>query len=142
MSGASIISERNLREFVGAKLRQRRVRAGLSQPEMAQRIGALSGQRLSFQQWQKYERGSNRIDGAKLFYAAVIVGCNIADFFPPATKDANLEIETALASTLGQRLADAFSKIQEPQSREAAVFLIESIVKTEQAVSGRIDKAE
>jgi len=45
---------------VGAKVKSRRLMLGLSQEELAKAIG------LTFQQVQKYERGSNRISVSRL----------------------------------------------------------------------------
>ena len=46
---------------VGARLRQRRTLLGMSQTTLGDAIG------LTFQQVQKYERGSNRISASRLF---------------------------------------------------------------------------
>jgi transcriptional regulator with XRE-family HTH domain len=45
---------------VGAKLREYRIRAGLSQTELGQEVG------VTFQQIQKYENGTNAIATARL----------------------------------------------------------------------------
>ncbi|HET9161693.1 MAG TPA: helix-turn-helix transcriptional regulator [Caulobacteraceae bacterium] len=49
---------------IGARLRVRRRAAGLSQQKLAERLG------VTFQQVQKYERGSNRIAGSTLISIA------------------------------------------------------------------------
>jgi transcriptional regulator with XRE-family HTH domain len=46
--------------FVGTKVKSRRLMLGLSQEELAKSIG------LTFQQVQKYERGTNRISVSRL----------------------------------------------------------------------------
>lgn len=45
---------------IGARVRERRLRIGLSQTALAQRLG------ISFQQLQKYETGANRISGSMI----------------------------------------------------------------------------
>ena len=45
---------------VGTRIRQRRTLLGLSQTTLARAVG------LTFQQIQKYERGSNRISSSRL----------------------------------------------------------------------------
>ncbi len=60
---------------VGQRVRQRRVLCGLSQTELANRIG------LTFQQLQKYERGMNRISASKLWQIAQVLDVPVQWFF-------------------------------------------------------------
>lgn len=60
---------------VGAKVRARRKELGLSQGDLATTLG------LTFQQVQKYERGSNRISASKLFESARLLKVAPAYFF-------------------------------------------------------------
>lgn len=62
-------------EHVGARLRQLRKEAGMSQEALGTRLG------ITFQQVQKYERGTNRVSASKLHEAAQALGVSIADFF-------------------------------------------------------------
>ncbi len=62
-------------EHVGARLRQLRKSIKLSQSGLAERLG------LTFQQVQKYERGTNRISASKLHDAAQVLNVAVADFF-------------------------------------------------------------
>ncbi len=63
----------NLQEAVeaeiGERIRVRRSALGMSQAELADRIG------MSFQQVQKYERGANRIASSILVRVADALGC-------------------------------------------------------------------
>jgi transcriptional regulator with XRE-family HTH domain len=60
---------------VGARLRLLRKERRISQSVMAERLG------LTFQQIQKYERGTNRISASKLFDAAKVLGVFVSDFY-------------------------------------------------------------
>jgi len=60
---------------VGARLRAFRKEARLSQETLAGHLG------VTFQQVQKYERGTNRISASKLFEAAELLRMPIALFF-------------------------------------------------------------
>jgi transcriptional regulator with XRE-family HTH domain len=60
---------------VGRRLRQRRSLLGLSQTALAKAIG------LTFQQIQKYERGSNRIGSSRLFEFATVLDVPVSYFF-------------------------------------------------------------
>ena len=60
---------------VGGKVRARRRLLGLSQDQLADRLG------LTFQQVQKYERGANRVCASKLFAIAGALAVPPAFFF-------------------------------------------------------------
>lgn len=60
---------------VGHRLRVRRTLLGLSQEELAGRLG------LTFQQVQKYENGTNRITAGRLYRLATILGVPVEYFF-------------------------------------------------------------
>jgi transcriptional regulator with XRE-family HTH domain len=60
---------------VGQRLRLRRSIMGVSQTQLAERVG------LTFQAIQKYERGENRISASRLYQFAQILGVPVAYFF-------------------------------------------------------------
>ncbi len=60
---------------VGAQARARRILLGLSQEKLAEGLG------ITFQQVQKYERGSNRISASRLYNMAEILDVPITYFF-------------------------------------------------------------
>ena len=60
---------------VGARIRLRRQQCGMSQGRLGDRLG------LTFQQVQKYEKGSNRVSASKLWSLAGILGVTISWFF-------------------------------------------------------------
>lgn len=62
-------------EHVGARVRLRRAVLGLSQEELSDQLG------ITFQQIQKYERGSNRISASRLFHIAQVLGVDVSYFF-------------------------------------------------------------
>ena len=55
----------------GARIRDRRRALGITQGELARRLG------LSFQQIQKYERGANRVSGSRLVQIAAALGISV-----------------------------------------------------------------
>ena len=69
---------------VGQRVRARRKQLGLSQDRLADALG------LTFQQVQKYERGSNRISASKLFDTAAALQVEIPFFFEGLTPGAAL----------------------------------------------------
>src|SRR5215471_81556 len=60
---------------VGARMRQRRTLLGMSQEKLGTAVG------LTFQQIQKYERGSNRIGASRLFEFAKVLDVPVSYFF-------------------------------------------------------------
>ena len=60
---------------VGRRVQEKRLGLGLSQTALAQAVG------VSFQQVQKYEKGTNRVSASKLFEIAELMREEIAFFF-------------------------------------------------------------
>ena len=67
--------------YVGARLRMRRTMLGMSQS----RLGELLG--VTFQQIQKYEKGSNRISASRLQHTARVLEVSPGYFFEGAPAD-------------------------------------------------------
>lgn len=63
--------------FVGQRIRAERLSKNLSQTELGLAIG------VTFQQIQKYERGSNRVSASTLAKTAAALDIPVADLFPP-----------------------------------------------------------
>ncbi len=60
---------------VGARLRVRRTLLGMTQTKLGDRLG------VSFQQMQKYEKGTNRISSSRLYDLARVLDVPIEFFF-------------------------------------------------------------
>ena len=60
---------------VGKRLRQRRNVLGMSQEKLADQLG------ITFQQVQKYERGTNRVGASRLFQIGRALGVPTSHFF-------------------------------------------------------------
>src|SRR5258707_14516594 len=65
----------NVDIHVGARMRQRRALLGMSQTAVGDAVG------LTFQQIQKYERGSNRISSSRLYGLARVLAVPVSYFF-------------------------------------------------------------
>ena len=87
---------------VGRRVRERRVLAGISQEKLGQALG------VTFQQVQKYEKGTNRIGASRLQQIAEALGVAPAYFFPET--DAPATIETP-QDPLTIRVAQNFARI-------------------------------
>lgn len=97
---------------VGNRMRMRRQIVGMSQEKLGELLG------ITFQQVQKYEKGTNRISASRLFYSAKTLGVPVQFFFEdlPGVDDHGAmgesspqdSILAALMNTDGVTLAKAF----------------------------------
>jgi transcriptional regulator with XRE-family HTH domain len=126
-------------KHVGSRLRMRRLMLDMSQTEIADAL------RLTFQQVQKYEKGTNRITASRLQSLCAILNVPISFFFEGAPTVEGLPIDTDeqshsfvnefLATSDGVALALAFGRL-DPKVRRAIVALVEQIADpTEQRVA-------
>ena len=112
---------------VGANIRKRRKELGLSQQQRAHSIN------LTFQQVQKYERGSNRVSASMLFEIARTLKVGPSYFFEEALlEDSDIgPLEAGVGKFLqsgeGVELAQAFPKLT-PSRRRAVVTLVRSML--------------
>jgi len=74
---------------VGARVKLRRTLVGLSQMELGGAIG------LTFQQVQKYERGTNRISASMLYRIADALDVPVSFFFDDMAEGVKLSPSTA-----------------------------------------------
>ena len=91
---------------VGIHVAERRVFVGLSQKQLAAKMG------LSFQQVQKYEHGSNRISASRLHQLALILEVQVSYFFE------DLPIDRRRVSILGMMRHPTASDKRTMETRE------------------------
>ena len=120
---------------VGARLRLRRLAVGLSQERLAKSIG------ITFQQIQKYERGTNRIVASRLHDLARVLDVPIGYFFSdmaegtlPASAPKAREEATAFGHDLMEdretlELVRSYYKIADPRIRKRLFDLVKSVSK-------------
>jgi transcriptional regulator with XRE-family HTH domain len=119
---------------VGARIRMRRQLVNMSQ----ERLGELLG--ITFQQVQKYEKGTNRISASRLFYAAKTLGVPVQFFFeglPGSEGSEGLregsadEFSVAMMSPEGVQLSKAFKDADTTTKRKLIASLARLIVESE-----------
>ena len=109
--------------MVGAKIRIFRTHRGMSQSDLAARIG------VAFQQVQKYEKGINRVGASRLSRIAAVLEISIGDLFEPSRNkrsDAKSPFRL-LAERDALRVLTAFSRTRDPRVRRAIALLVETI---------------
>ncbi len=118
--------------YVGSRVRTRRLMLGMSQERLAEQIG------VTFQQVQKYEKGTNRIGASRLQAIAGVLAVPVAFFFQqdntqPLNTDglgaiSGLEdLSEFLTSKEGLSLNKAFMKINDASIRQSVLMLIKSL---------------
>jgi transcriptional regulator with XRE-family HTH domain len=121
-------------KHVGNRLRLRRLMLGMSQEKLADQLG------ITFQQVQKYEKGTNRITAGRLHQVSQVLGVPVSYFFeqvpvPIAHGEASsatsshANVDQFLASSSGLALVTAFMRINNPALQRLIVRLIEGIAE-------------
>jgi len=120
---------------VGSRVRYRRMIIGMSQEKLGEKMN------LTFQQIQKYEKGTNRIGASRLFQLSKILEVPVGYFFEDAFANAapaqamhglhEPEQEGYLLDFLNSRegldLNKAFAKIQDPKVRRRVIDLVRAL---------------
>ena len=123
-------------KYVGSRVRMRRIMLGMSQEKLGDALG------LTFQQVQKYEKGTNRIGASRLQAIANILQVPVSFFFEgaPHTPGQTSGLGEApspayvsdfLATSDGLSLTKSFMKIKNSKLRRRIVDLVEQIAGEE-----------
>lgn len=121
-------------KHVGSRVRMRRMMLAMSQEKLGDALG------LTFQQVQKYEKGTNRIGASRLQQIANILQVPVSFFFEGvpdlgdvAARDGMGEapspsyVSDFLATSDGLALTKAFMRIHDVKLRRRIVDLVEHI---------------
>jgi len=121
-------------KHVGSRVRMRRMMLSMSQEKLGDALG------LTFQQVQKYEKGTNRIGASRLQQIAHILQVPVSFFFdgapniPLAPRVEGMSeapspayISDFLATSDGLALTKAFMRIDDSKLRRRIVDLVEQI---------------
>ncbi len=121
---------------VGNRVRLRRLMLGMSQETLGKALG------LTFQQIQKYEKGSNRIGASRIFKLSELLEVPIQYFYDDydgvigaapgmAEGGAGDSFMELLNSPEGIQLCRYFSEISDPKVRKRVLELVRSIAEGE-----------
>jgi transcriptional regulator with XRE-family HTH domain len=113
---------------VGSRIRLRRVMLGLSQEKLGDGLG------ITFQQVQKYEKGTNRVGASRLQHISELLDVHISYFFegsPGSADDKPLaepsQLSQFMNSKEGISLARAFCTIEDGRVRRRVLELVQSL---------------
>ena len=126
-------------KHVGSRVRMRRMMINMSQEKLGESLG------ITFQQIQKYEKGTNRIGASRLQNISSVLGVPVAFFFDGAPSSgvtvSGLAEEASpayvadfLATSEGLALTRAFTRISDPKVRRRIVDLVETLADQTGAV--------
>ena len=119
-------------KHVGSRVRMRRMMLGMSQEKLGD---ALT---LTFQQVQKYEKGTNRIGASRLQQISNILQVPVSFFFEGAPDNTDTQagfgeapspayVSEFLATSDGLALTRSFMRIKDAKLRRRIVELVEQI---------------
>ncbi|HEY9536932.1 MAG TPA: helix-turn-helix transcriptional regulator [Kiloniellaceae bacterium] len=120
---------------IGSRLRLRRLAMGFSQETLARALG------ITFQQIQKYERGTNRIFASRLFHLARVLRVPVAYFFHGLQAGGETKAaqggapadaaDEGVGDLFGRndslKLIQAFNRITDPSVRRQVYALVRTV---------------
>lgn len=124
---------------VGSRVRLRRMMTGMSQEKLGEHLG------ITFQQIQKYEKGTNRIGASRLQSISNVLQVPVSFFFDGAPGPSDEEgaggfkessssyMVEFLSSPEGLQLNKAFARIQDSKVRRRIVDLVRSLAGDEES---------
>lgn len=123
-------------KHVGSRVRMRRMMLSMSQEKLGDALG------LTFQQVQKYEKGTNRIGASRLQQISAILQVPVSFFFEGAPSvglpvqgmseaPSPSYISDFLATSDGLALTKSFMRIKDAKLRRRIVDLVEQIAGEE-----------
>ena len=118
---------------VGSRIRLRRNMLGLSQEKLGENLG------ITFQQIQKYEKGTNRVGASRLQAISSILSVPVAFFFEDAPEQTGQQnggfaednettyVVDFLQTNEGVQLTRYFTKITDPKVRRKIIDLVKTL---------------
>jgi transcriptional regulator with XRE-family HTH domain len=123
-------------KHVGSRVRMRRLMLGMSQEKLGEALG------LTFQQVQKYEKGTNRVGASRIQHICEILQVPVSFLFEGSPTDISKAaglgevpspayVSDFLATSQGLALTRAFTRITHAKLRRSIVTLVEQIASRE-----------
>lgn len=122
--------------YVGSRIRLRRMMLGMSQEKLGESLG------ITFQQIQKYEKGTNRVGASRLQNISAVLNVPVFFFFQGAPgeseekandfSESNVAVEF-LSSREGLQLNRTFIKIKDQKVQRKIVELVKTLAKVDES---------
>ena len=121
--------------YVGSRVRMRRKMLGLSQEKLGEKLG------ITFQQIQKYEKGTNRVGASRLQAMADAMEVPVSYFFPDSSsqqgpgmqEDGAAFMMDFMSTAEGLDLSRAFVRIRSSKVRRKVVELVRALAEEKPA---------
>ena len=125
-------------KYVGSRVRMRRIMLGMSQEKLGEALG------LTFQQVQKYEKGTNRVGASRIQQISEILQVPVSFLFEGGPSgiasgegfsegSSPAYVSDFLATSEGLALTRAFTRLTDAKLRRSIVELVEQIAAREAA---------
>lgn len=121
-------------KYVGSRVRMRRIMLGMSQEKLGEALG------LTFQQIQKYEKGTNRVGASRIQQISEVLDIPVSFLFDGgpggltngegsglSENPSPAYVSDFLASAEGLALIRAFTKISNQKLRRSIVDMVEQV---------------
>ncbi len=114
---------------IGKRIKLRRTTLGLSQADVAGRLG------ITFQQVQKYEKGTNSLSSSRLYDLSILLKVSVSYFFEGIGNDYSAEGETQKISQIdfgsdreSLEIMKVFRKIEDKNLRKKMIEILHALV--------------
>jgi transcriptional regulator with XRE-family HTH domain len=109
---------------IGQIMRVHRLSKGMTQTELGAELG------VTFQQVQKYEKGTNRVGSGRLYQIAEILEVPVTAFFEgeKASRAGGASPFAMLAEPMTLQVLKEFSQIRDKGARRSVLALVEQMV--------------
>jgi transcriptional regulator with XRE-family HTH domain len=111
---------------IGRRIKILRLQKDVSQTFLGDALG------VTFQQVQKYEKGTNRVSASRLQQIAKILNVSITFFFDDdvnVRKNTGSEVFALLDTAYSLRLMKAFARIRDRELQRSTVELVEELAE-------------
>ena len=136
LGGTNVKNPQPVDRHVGARVRMRRMMVGMSQEKLGDACG------ITFQQVQKYEKGTNRMGASRLHQIARVLDVPVEFFYEGASSDQgsngsivvndqSRSLTDFLATSEGLELVRAFTAIKDPKVRRRIVDFAKAVAAGE-----------
>jgi transcriptional regulator with XRE-family HTH domain len=109
-------------DYVGGRIRERRIMLGLTQ----QQLGAMIG--ITYQQVHKYEGGTNSISAGRLFEIARALSAPLTYFYEAIEEEGARQIVPRQCTLL--QIARNFAEIRNEKQQEVVSQLVRALAST------------
>lgn len=110
--------------IIGNNIRRLRIDRGMTQEKLGEILG------ITFQQIQKYEKGTNRVSGSKLDMLCTALQCSLMDVFAGTAAAGGAASAAPSVSSQAMKVAMAYDRITSRETK-AAILRIINVVTVE-----------